>query len=239
MSLAARASGLQSLLRAAADQERLALDLGRMLDMVSVLEESAVELEACRVAAEELRSAGAPVATPLFLNKVEDVAIALERSREQLAAAPLHAAQDEFQRVVQRTRSLARDMSSSLSEAWQQYRDGLPRPPVDEDFLRLLERAGVDVGRVSEAVESALARLFLLSTRTLPRSGDVAALDKALADLAWAMEEVGRLVPGEVRDFVVQASSAAGAGLDLLTDAVLEYLRAAGLATRYRIRQGR
>ncbi len=238
MSLAARASTLQSLLRAAADQERLALDLGRMLDMVSVLEESAVVLEASRVAAAELRTAGVPVATAVS-DKVEDLVIALERSREQLAVAPLHAAQDEFQRVVQRTRSLARDVSSSLSQAWQQYRDGLPRPPVDEDFLRLLERAGVDVERVSEAVESALAQLLVLSTRTLPRSGDVATLDKALADLAWAMEEVGRLVPGEVRDFVVQASSAGGAGLELLTDAVLGYLRAAGLATRYRIRQGR
>lgn len=238
MSLTARASTLQSLLRAAADQERLALDLGRMLDMVSALEESAVELGASRVAAAELRGAGAPVASAV-LDKAEDLVGALERSRGQLAAAPLHAAQDEFQRVVQRTRLLARDVSSSLSEAWQQYRDGLPRPPVDEDFLRLLERAGVDVERVAETVESALAQLFLLSTRTLPRRGDVATLHKALADLAWAMEEVGRLVPGEVRDFVVQASSAAGAGLDLLTDVVLEYLRAAGLSTRYRIRQGR
>lgn len=238
MSLAARASTLQTLLRAAADQERLALDLGRMLDMVSDLEESAVILEASRVAAAELRSAGAPVATAV-LDKMEDLVVALERARGQIAAAPLDAAQDDFQRVVQRTRSLARDVSSSLSEAWQQYRDGLPRPPVDEDFLRLLERAGVDVERVSEAVESALARLLLLSSRTLPRGGDVATLDKALADLAWAMEEVGRLVPAEVRDFVVQASSAGGASLELLTDAVLEYLRTAGLATRYRIRQGR
>lgn len=238
MTLAARASTLQSLLRAAADQERLALDLGRMLDIVSALEESAVVLAASRVAAAELRTAGAPVATAV-LDKVEDLVVALERARQHLAVAPLHAAQDDFQRVVQRTRTLAREVSSALTEAWQQYRDSLPRPPVDEDFLRLLERAGVDVERVSEAVESALARLLLLSTRTLPRAGDVATLVKALADLAWAMEEVGRLVPEEVRDFVVQASSAGGAGLELLTDPVLEYLRAAGLVTRYRIRQGR
>lgn len=238
MSLAARASTLQSLLRAAADQERLALDLGRMLDMVSALEESAAILGASRVGAAELRSAGAPVPSAV-LDKADELVEALERSREQLAAAPLYAAQDDFQRAVQRTRLLARDVSSSLSEAWQHYRDGLPRPPVDEDFLRLLERAGVDIERVSETVESALAQLFLLSTRTLPRSGDVATLNKALADLAWAMQEVGRLVPGEVRDFVVQASSAGGAGVDLLTDVVLEYLRAAGLSARYRIRQGR
>lgn len=238
MSLLGRASSLQSLLRAAADQERLALDLGRMLDMVSALEESAVELGASRVAAAELRSAGALVPSAV-LDKAEELVGALERSREQVATAPLYAAQDDFQRVVQRTRLMSRDVSSSLSEAWQRYRDALPRPPVDQDFLRLLERAGVDVERVSETVESALAHLLLLSTRTLPRGGDVATLNKALADLAWAMEEVGRLVPNEVRDFVVQASSPVGASLGLLTDVVLQYLRQAGLSTRYRIRQGR
>ncbi len=238
MTLVARASRLQSLLRAAADQERLALDLGRMLDMIASLQASAVELEASRVAATELRQAGAPI-PPGVLDKAAEISVLLVQSRQKVAASPLSAADDEFQRVVQRTRLLARDVSSSLSEVWQRYRDLADRPPVDEDFLRLLERAGVDVDRVSETVESALARLLLLSTRSLPRTGDVATLQKAFADLRWATEEVGRLVPGEVRDFVVQASSPAGAGLDLLTDDVLAYLRKAGLLNRYRIRQGR
>ena len=238
MTLAARASTLQSLLRAAADQERLALDLGRMLDLAAALEESAVSLDAGRVAAAELRSAGSPV-PPAVIDKAQEAVVALERAREQLAVAPLYAAQDDFQRVVQRARLLARDTTSALSEVWQRYRDSLPRPPVDQDFLRLLERAGVDVDSVTEVVEAALSQLFLLSTRTLPRAGDVATLQKALSDLEGAMQEVGQLVPAEVREFVVQASSPVGASLDLLTDAVLEYLRQGGLVARYRIRQGR
>lgn len=238
MTLMERARALDSVLRSAVDQDRLELEIGKIDERAAAVRTAAEELERAATAAEEVRSAGRPLS--------EGTRDALHHLRQQLRAAgaeiassPLIGAGDDFYKVVQAANDLSRRTGRELTEAWASHLAELSIPNVDEEFLALLEAAGMQVGDLLRDVEGALSRISILEARPMPQRGDVGALRDAVAMLQGAVESLGSLVPPAVRDFIVQASGRTGAPLDLLTGDVLDFLEEHGLASRYRIWQGR
>lgn len=238
MTLMERARALDSVLRSAVDQDRLRLEIGRIDDRAAAFRTAAEELEHAATAAEELRSAGRPLAdeTRQALLRVQQQ---LEPARSEIATSPLIGAGDDFHRVVQAATEQARRTSRALADAWASHVAELSIPSVDEEFLVLIETAGLQVDDLLRDVESARARITVRQGRLMPERGDVETLKDAVATLQSAVEALGSLVPPAVGDFIVQASGRTGASLDLLTEDVRAFLDEHGLTSRYRILQGR
>ncbi len=237
MTLMDRARALDSVLRSAVDQDRLMLEIGRIDERTAVIDSAAEELERSAVAVAELRRARHDLSD--ISGRFPRVREELEDAASEVTANPLLGAGDEFHEVVQRTVDETRRTSQSLTERWRQHLDGMTLPSVDEEFLALLENAGLEVTDLLRDVEGALSRITIRRARPLPAPGDVAALEDAVATLQHAVEALGALVPPEVHDFIVQASGRTGAPLDLLTEDVRVFLSENGLSGRYRIWQGR
>ncbi|GAB3333769.1 hypothetical protein RMN56_06050 [Micromonospora halotolerans] len=237
MTLVERVRNLDFTLRAAVDEDQLRLKIGRLTDRARVVEDAADILERARIASEELR-----IVERKLPAGIRAVLVALHadlsNAREAISGAPLVGADDNFNKAVRKATDVATSASAALVDVWRSYRAGVEIPKVDEDFLHVLDRAGLDVAYLWATVENALARLSILAQLSLPRAGDVAALSQAVTSLQSAVEELGGLVPSGVRDFIVAASGTAGAPLHLLTDEVREFLTNTDLAARYRIRQG-
>ncbi|MFG1828653.1 hypothetical protein [Micromonospora chersina] len=237
MTLVERARNLDFALRAAADEDQLRLKIGRLTDRARVVEEAADILERARIASEELR-----IVERKLPAGVRAILVALHadlsQAREAISGAPLVGADDSFNKTVRKATDVSASVTTAVADVWRSYREGVEIPQVDEDFLHVLDRAGLDVADLWATVENALARLGILAQLRLPRAGDVAALSQAVTSLHGAVEELGALVPSGVRDFIVAASGTAGAPLHLLSDDVLEFLTNTHLAARYRIRQG-
>jgi hypothetical protein len=238
MTLLERARALDSVLRSAVDQDRLRLEIGRIDERAAAIRTAGEELERAGTAAEELRDAGRFLAEEMrkALLRVQQQ---LEAGRGEVASSPLVGAGDDFHAVVQATTDQAHRTRRALADAWASYLTELSVPSVDEEFLSLLETAGLQVGDLRRDVEGALSRISIRRARPLPVLGDVAALMDAVTTLQGAVEALGSLVPPTVRDFIVQTSGRAGAPLDLLTDDVRVFLDEHDLASRYRIWQGR
>jgi hypothetical protein len=237
VTLVDRVQRAQSSLRVAIDDDQLRLVIGKLSDRASRIETSAETLEVAAVAAKELRSARQTL--PLdVLHGLATLRSDIQVSREAIAKTSLFASGDDFYRMVLRISEDEKRVTNALTEQWRRYRAEVKIPQVDQDFLGLLEQAGLDVAGLSSTVESALAKISFLNSRALPRVGDVASLLGAVSDLEGAVEKLASLVQPAVGEFIVQASGAAGAGLDLFTDEIREFLIATGLTPRYRIRQG-
>jgi septation ring formation regulator EzrA len=238
VTLLERARALDSVLRSAVDQDRLRLEIGRIDDRAAAIRTAAVELERAATAVEELRAAGRPLAdeTRQALSRLQQ---RLESARGEIASTPLVGAGDDLHAVVQAATDQARRTSLALTEAWARHLAELSIPSVDEEFLVLIETAGLQVDDLLRDVESARARITVRQGRRLPERGDVEALQHAIATLQGAVEALGSLVPAVVGDFIVQASSRTGAPLELLTEDVRNFLDEHGLTSRYRISQGR
>lgn len=238
MTLMERARALDSVLRSAVDQDRLRLEIGRIDERAASIATAAEELERAASAAEELRHAGRHLTedmrTPLLRLQQQ-----LEAASLEIAANPLVGAGDDFFKVVQAASDQADRVRRSLGDAWTGYLAELSIPRVDEEFLILLETAGMQVDDLLRDVEGALSRIRIRQERRMPLPGDVASLRAAIATLENAVEALGALVPPAVHDFIVQASGRTGAPLDLFTDDVRTFLEEHGLASSYRIWQGR
>lgn len=238
MTLLERARALDSVLRAAVDQDKMRLDIGRINERTEAVQEAAERLERAVAAAGEIRPRGHRI-TPEVRSTLGSLREDLDRATAELSSDPVAGAGDNLHKVVQRVSDESRRVSSSLSETWRRHLEETAIPNVDEDFLALLEQAGLDVSQLRLQVESALSRLSIIEARRLPHRGDVTSLEEAVAGLNKAVETLGSMVPPAVREFIVRASSEGGASLDLLTNEVWRFLDETGLAGRYRIRQGR
>lgn len=237
MTLLERARALDSVLRAAVDQDRTKLDIGRINERTEAVQEAAERLERAATAAGELRPRGHRI-KPEVQSTLRSLREDLDRAGAELSSDPVAGADDDLQKLIQRVSDESRRVSSSLSEAWRRHLDETAIVNVDEDFLALLERAGLDVSQLRLQVESALSRLSIIEARRLPHRGDVTSLQEAVAGLNDAIDTLGSMVPPAVREFIIQASGEGGASLDLLTDEVRRFLDETDLASRYRIRQG-
>lgn len=238
MTLMERARALDSVLRSAVDQDRLRLEIGRIDDRAASIQNAAEDLERAASAAEELRDADRHLSeeTRTDLSRVQQQ---LEAASLEIAANPLVGAGDDFFKIVRAASDQADRLRRSLEDAWTDYLSDLSIPSVDEDFLILLETAGMQVDDLLRDVEGALSRIRIRRERRMPQPGDVASVREAIATLQKAVEALGALVPPAIHDFIVQASGRTGAPLDLLTDSVRAFLDEHGLASSYRIWQGR
>lgn len=237
MTLIERVRNLDFALRAAVDEDQLRLKIGRLADRARVVEEAADILERARIASEELRIVEGQLPAGVRAGLVA-LHADLSKAREAISGAPLVGADDNFNKAVRKATEVATSATAAVADVWRSYRAGVEIPKVDEDFLHVLDRAGLDVADLWATVENALARLSILAQLSIPRTGDVTALAQAVTSLQRAVEELGALVPSGVRDFIVAASGTAGAPLHLLSDEVRDFLTTTGLAARYRIRQG-
>ena len=199
--------------------------LGRLLEKVTAAykEISAVKPIECAAVLTDLRSLR------------EGIAQMTAQSRTQ----PLFGATPVFAQSLMLQEKMANAAEKSLEEIWTTYRKDQQESFVDRDFLEILGRSGLDVEALLERLDAASFLLERLDERTLPRQGDTARLQDAIAGLRNVAEGLSGVVPEALAIFFRQADTQEGAPLAALTPEVLAFLEEHNLTDRYSIRGNR
>jgi hypothetical protein len=131
-------------------------------------------------------------------------------------------------------RSRADELEKAAAMAWQAYRSQNPPPSIDRAYLTQLVAAGFDVGTIDQRVEVGDTRLMVLKERPVPQPGDRETWARSVADLQEAAQSLTNLAPPEVRSFLSAAVSS-GAGIEMVTPAVLRFLTERGLDRSFKV----
>lgn len=131
-------------------------------------------------------------------------------------------------------RSRADDLEKAAATAWQSHRSQIPPPSIDRAYLERLVAAGFDVGTIDQRVEVGETRLMVLKERSVPQPGDRETWDRSVAELKDAAQSLSSLAPPEVRSFL-SAAVGSGASIEMLTPAVLRFLKERGLDRSFKV----
>ena len=166
----------------------------------------------------------------------QNCASALAVVRDLMTTLETLSVETPFDAVKLQSRTVEAHFNNSeafVAGAWKQYVPG-DAPSVDEDLLDALERGGVEVEAIRSDIERARSALVTLSSRAIPKLGDITKLREALDTLNSSAERIGQLIDPAIADLVVRAQGG-GVSYAEMTPEVISALTTLGIFDRLRV----
>lgn len=236
MTLVSRAQQLDEVLQLAHDAERTQERLGRAHDSATSLNAVAEDLAGVREAVVELRRVSAEDVNPELRLDCESLVSVLKQVKADLGDSLMVHVEKDYASVAADARDVGRRLRGWAASAWAKVIDDQNLPEVNTDLVDDLERAGLDVEEIQNAVVTAQSELMLLQGRPLPKAGDGERLDRVKVNLHKAVELLKERLPDAVATFIAAAGRSPGADLSFLTKEVHDFLIEHEIDARYGIR---
>jgi hypothetical protein len=236
MTLINKAEAINGVLELVRDSERTQEKLGRAHDTASSLDPIVEDLVRITEGVNELRTSELAEVPNEFISRCNELLGRFQEVDDELRSNLMAHVERDYRDLIQSARELCIEAKAWASSAWSQAIEGENLPKVNTDLVNDLERAGLDVEDIQNAVVTAQSDLMILQSRPLPKHGDHEKLLRLRANMQRAVELLQTRLPDAVAEFIVAAARPHGAELALLTQAVFDFLVEHDIDTRYGIR---
>lgn len=236
MTLLSKAEAIDGVLELVRDSERTQEKLGRAHDAASSLDAIVEDLQRITEGVNELRTSELAEVPSEFTSRCNELLARFQEVDSELRSNLMAHVERDYRELIQGSREFCIEAKAWASSAWSLAIEGENLPKVNTDLVNDLERAGLDVEDIQNAVVTAQSDLMILQGRALPKHGDHEKLLRVRANMRKAVELLQTRLPDAVAEFIVAAARPDGAQLALLTQEVLDFLVEHGIDTRYGVR---
>ena len=236
MTLLSKAEAINGVLDLVRDSERTQEKLGRAHDAASSLDVIVENLQRITEGVNELRTSELAEVPKEFISRCDELLVRFQEVDEELRSNLMAHVERDYRDLIRSAGEFCVEAKAWASLAWSQAIQGENLPEVNTDLVNDLERAGLDVEDIQDAVVTAQSDLMILQGRPLPKHNDHEKLIRVRANMRKAVELLQARLPDAVAEFIVAAARPNGAQLSLLTQEVLDFLVEHDIDTRYGVR---